>query len=113
MKSIKRCYDISRPMPAILRQALETSGWKPFNKKKIQQDIFTQQQQQIEIENGNEQKIENEIEEDTQLLIWRGSRPSRKELSLANQWEEYFNHFPETYTITSKVCCIIFVILTD
>jgi hypothetical protein len=41
-----------------------------------------------------------------QLFSWRGSRPSKKELEAAqkpdSQCEEYFNHFTDTYVLTSK-----------
>jgi hypothetical protein len=91
MKAVKRCYDTSRPIPHILRQVLEKSGWEAVNKKKtVEQEMFADV---------------TRPEQGSQVLHWRGSRPSKKELSRKDkEIDEYYNHFPETYVITSKVC---------
>lgn len=93
MKQVKRCYDTSRPIPHILRQVLDNSGWEGINRKKL-----FEQEEMLE---------KSQLEQGSQVLVWRGSRPSRKELNRKNQvgreFDEYFNHFPETYVITSKV----------
>jgi hypothetical protein len=106
-------------MPFVMKTVLTANGWSPYNKKKIDQIKSIDQQDEVVFADPRLSDPLNESNDSTpasdeipidgpmQLFQWRGSRPSKKELKASqqpsdNQREEYFNHFPDTYVLTSK-----------
>jgi len=108
-------------MPFVMKTVLTANGWAPYNKKKIDQVKSIDQQDEVAFSDPRLSDTLNEskdgeiplsdipIEGPMQLFSWRGSRPSIKELKAAQQLlqsgsqrEEFFNHFTDTYVLTSK-----------
>jgi hypothetical protein len=107
-------------MPFVMKTVLTANGWTPYNKRKIEQFKSIDQQDEVTFAdprldsqlNQNKEGTTSEIpteeipyEGPMQLFSWRGSRPSKKELEAQksdSQREEYFNHFTDTYVLTSK-----------
>jgi tubulin polyglutamylase TTLL2 len=108
-------------MPFVMKTVLTANGWSPYNKRKIDQIKSIEQQDEVtfsdprldsdplnQINDGTTPASEIPIDGPMQLFSWRGSRLSNKELKVAHQQSiisqrsEYFNHFPDTYVLTSK-----------